>query len=311
MKTRHSRLTTSNPIMDEIVSISEYQARIHTALLAQLPSAQESPTHLHQAMQYAVLNGGKRLRPLLVYATGETLKADLAKLDVLACAVELVHAYSLVHDDLPAMDDDDFRRGKPACHKAFDEATAILAGDALQTLAFTSIAHAPKSLLSDNQRLSAIEVLARAIGSRGMAGGQALDLLAAGKTLSLEEIETIYRMKTGALMHGSIMMGIIAASIGQKSTPAIALQSYADHVSLAFQIQDDILDVEGNMDTLGKIPGSDDRHAKPTYVAIAGIDAAKKRVHTLKQQALAVLDSLPMHAPALRHITEKMLGSNT
>lgn len=309
MKTRHSRLTTSHhQTTDEVISVPLYQARIHTALLTQLPPDQETPARLHQAMHYAVFNGGKRLRPLLVYATGETLKADLAKLDVLACAVEFAHTYSLVHDDLPAMDDDDLRRGKPACHKAFDEATAILAGDALQTLAFTSIAYAPKTLLSDNQRLCAIEVLACAIGSRGMAGGQALDLLATGNTRSLEEVAQIYRMKTGALIHGSIMMGIIAANIGQKSTPAIALQSYADHISLAFQIQDDILDIEGDTQTLGKTPGSDTRHAKPTYPAVAGIEAAKKKVCSLKYEACAVLDSLPMSAHALRQITEMMLG---
>jgi len=291
-----------------MTSLPLYQERVHAALLAELPSVQEQPIQLHQAMHYAVFNGGKRLRPLLVYATGETLKADLTKLDALACAVEFIHTYSLIHDDLPAMDDDDWRRGKPACHKAFDEATAILAGDALQTLAFTSLVRIPKTLLSDTQRLRAIDTLAIATGSRGMAGGQALDLIATGQQSSLEEIENLYRMKTGALISSSIMMGVIAANIGHKSTPAISLQRYADCISLAFQIQDDILDIEGSMDTLGKAPGSDSRHAKPTYAVIAGLEAAKEKVSTLKKEALTALESLPMPAEPLQQMTEMMLG---
>jgi farnesyl diphosphate synthase len=290
-----------------MISLQPYQDRIHAALLAQLPPAHESPMHLHQAMHYAVFNGGKRLRPLFVYATGNTLKADPNKLDILACAVEFIHTYSLIHDDLPAMDDDDYRRGKPSCHKAFDEATAILAGDALQTLAFASLARIPKVVLTDTQKLRAIDMLTLATGSRGMAGGQALDLAATAQPLTLEAIENLYRMKTGALISSSIMMGVIAADIGQKSTLAISLQQYANCMSLAFQIQDDILDIEGDIDTLGKAPGSDSRHAKPTYPAVAGLETAKKKVATLKREALDILHSLPMPTDFLRQMTDTIL----
>lgn len=288
-------------------SLNSYQDRVNAALLTQLPAVHTSPTDLHQAMHYAIFNGGKRLRPLLLYATGEVLKTDPSKLDVLACAVEFIHTYSLIHDDLPAMDDDDHRRGKPSCHKAFNEAIAILAGDALQTLAFASLVHIPRMILSDAQRLRAVEILTTASGSRGMAGGQALDLAKTDQPLALQDVENIYRMKTGALINCSIMLGVVAANIGEKSTLAVSLQHYADCVSLAFQIQDDVLDVEGDIATLGKAPGSDSKHAKPTYAAIAGVETAKEKVAALKKEAHQILKSLPMPAHALQEMTDFVL----
>jgi geranylgeranyl pyrophosphate synthase len=281
-------------------ALSDYQTRIHTALLTHLPPADELPQQLHQAMHYAVFNGGKRLRPLLTYAVGEMLEANLDKIDVLACAVELIHSYSLIHDDLPAMDNDDWRRGKPSCHKAFDEATAILAGDALQTLAFESIAFS--HLLTTDQRLHAIALLASASGSRGMAGGQMLDLIYSGQSLSLDKIEHTYRLKTGALIKTSILMGVIAANIPLSSDIATSLSRFADCTSLAFQIQDDILDIEGNIDSLGKTPGGDQRHAKPTYAVVAGLEIAKQKVNTLQKEAALILAKIDMPVNPLQQV---------
>lgn len=314
-----------------MTSLQSYQECIHTALLAQLPPMHEQPKQLHEAMHYAVFNGGKRLRPLLVYATGETLGVDLKKLDLPACAVEFIHTYSLIHDDLPAMDDDDWRRGKPACHKAYGEANAIVAGDALQTLAFSCLAQTQNTVFSDKQRLCMIDVLAHASGSRGMAGGQAIDLAVTGQTADLAEIENLYFLKTGALITASIELAIIAAEAtgdsvnplspcgrGVKSSifesreyhlenSTIAqLRQYASCIGLAFQIQDDILDIEGNLATLGKEPGSDHKHAKPTYASVAGLAAAKAKVQVLRQQAYAVLDSLDKPIDSLRRVTDLM-----
>lgn len=293
-----------------------YQARIQTALLHQLPPIHEKPQKLHEAMHYAVFNGGKRLRPILVYATGETLGVDFSILDVPACAVEFIHAYSLVHDDLPAMDDDDWRRGKPACHKAFDEATAILAGDALQTLAFgclTQLSHPSPDqkrfrgqALSDSQRLQMVHVLANACGSRGMAGGQAMDLAMAGQSPDLAEIERLCALKTGALINASVKLGMIAAGITQQTT-IDALNHYSKSIGLAFQIQDDILDIEGEMATLGKEPGSDHKQNKPTYAAVMGLANAKAKVVLLKEEALVTLNSLGMATGRLQEVTDLIL----
>lgn len=284
--------------------LSLYQARIQTALLNQLPPIHEKPQKLHEAMHYAVFNGGKRLRPILVYATGETLGADLENLDAPACAVEFIHAYSLVHDDLPAMDNDDWRRGKPACHKAFDEATAILTGDALQTLAFACLAESSKHL-SDTQRLQMISILAKASGSYGMAGGQAMDLASTGQLLHLPDIEMLCALKTGALINASIKLGIVAAGVSQQTT-IDALDRYAKSIGLAFQIQDDILDIEGEMVTLGKEPGSDHKQNKPTYAAIVGLAKAKAKVASLKEEGLAALNSLGM-PKCLEEVTHVIL----
>jgi geranylgeranyl pyrophosphate synthase len=261
-----------------------YQSRVRTVLDAVLPAADVIPQRLHAAQRYAVLNGGKRLRPLLVYCTGEALGLDPNALDAPAAAVELIHAYSLVHDDLPAMDNDDLRRGQPTTHRAFDEATAILVGDALQVLAFSLLARDRAAGVSLDARLKMIQILADASGTVGMAGGQALDLAAVGRNLDLPELEAMHRLKTGALIRASVLL---AAACSPKLTPAEweALDGYSQDIGLAFQIQDDILDVEGSTEDLGKTIGSDAARAKPTYPSILGLEAAKTRARELQQRA--------------------------
>jgi farnesyl diphosphate synthase len=261
-----------------------YQSRVQAVLDAILPTADVSPHRLHAAQRYAVLGGGKRLRPLLVYCTGEALGVDAGTLDAPAAAVELIHSYSLIHDDLPAMDDDDLRRGQPTTHRAFDEATAILAGDALQVLAFSLLARDRAAGVSSEARLKMIQILADASGTAGMAGGQALDLAAVGRHLNLEELEAMHRLKTGALIRASVLL---AAACAPDLTPAEweALDGYAQDIGLAFQIQDDILDVEGNLEDLGKTIGADAARAKPTYPSILGAAAAKVRARELQRRA--------------------------
>jgi len=274
--------------------------RAEHRLDAQLPAAHAPPRRLHEAMRYACLGGGKRVRALLVYASGLATGADVDALDAPACAVELVHAYSLVHDDLPAMDDDDLRRGKPTCHRAYDEATALLVGDALQTLAFEVIAAAP---LPDARRVEMVTTLARATGSLGMAGGQAVDLAAVGRTLDLAELETMHRLKTGALIRASVRLGALAAP-GPDARALESLERYADCVGLAFQIRDDILDVEASTETLGKQQGADAALAKPTYTSILGLDAAKARAAQLHGEAVASLAGVQGQPTLLRELAD-------
>jgi len=275
-----------------------YQDRIETVLDAALPSADEIPQRLHAAQRYSVLGGGKRLRPLLVYFTGEALGLDAAALDAPAAAIELIHAYSLVHDDLPAMDDDDLRRGRPTTHRAFDEATAILAGDSLQVLAFSLLSRARHEAISAQSRLIMIQILADASGTAGMAGGQALDLGAVGRELGLEELESMHRRKTGALIRASVLIAAAGApDLPQKSRDA--LDGYAQDIGLAFQIQDDILDVEGDAQELGKNVGVDAARSKPTYVSLLGLEEAKKRAQALKHRANERLASLGPRAHVL------------
>jgi geranylgeranyl pyrophosphate synthase len=261
-----------------------YQSRVNGMLDGVLPAADVSPQRLHAAQRYAVLGGGKRLRPLLVYCTGEALGVPLGALDAPAAAVELIHTYSLVHDDLPAMDDDDLRRGQPTTHRAFDEATAILAGDALQVLAFSLLARDRAAGVSFEARLKMIQILADASGTAGMAGGQALDLSAVGRDLPLEELEAMHRLKTGALIRASVLL---AAACAPALTAAEwdALDTYSQDIGLAFQIQDDILDVEGKTEDLGKTVGADAARAKPTYTSVLGLEAAKARAGELKRRA--------------------------
>lgn len=249
---------------------------------ATLPPADEIPSDLHAAMRYATLGGGKRLRACLVYAVGTALEAPLAVLDAPAAAVELIHAYSLVHDDLPCMDDDDFRRGKPSCHKAFGEATALLAGDALQTAAFIALAGA--SGLAAGAHIRMIETLAVASGSRGMAGGQALDL-GAGTATTLDALEIRHRRKTGALIHAAVQLGALAAR------PQIAadLDTYGTALGLAFQIADDLLDVEGKALVVGKTVGADAAAGKATFASVLGPAGARRKAEDLYQQCLASL----------------------
>jgi len=281
-----------------VARIRGYQARIENVLDAALPPADRIPERLHAAQRYSVLAGGKRLRPLLVYCTGEALGIEAAALDGPAAAIELIHSYSLVHDDLPAMDDDDLRRGRPTTHRAFDEATAILAGDALQVLAFALLAASVETTISAAARLDMVRILAEASGTAGMAGGQALDLEAVGRDLTLEKLEAMHRLKTGALIRASVL--IAAAAAPQLShTAHAALDGYAQDVGLAFQIQDDILDVEGNAAELGKNVGVDAARAKPTYASLLGLEGAKDRAQALKKRACERLLPLGPRADVL------------
>ena len=264
------------------------QRRVEAALARWLPAPGRSPARLHEAMRYSVLAPGKRVRPVLVYAAGKAVGADAARLDGPACAAEIIHAYSLIHDDLPAMDDDDLRRGRPTCHRRFDEATAILAGDALQPLAFEIICRDPGLDVAAGTRLKMIAALSHASGSRGMAGGQALDLAATGRMLSLPELENLHIHKTGALIRAAVQLGVLAAEDTPESVEA-AVDHYAKCIGLAFQIRDDILDVEGSTDTLGKTGGKDAAQAKTTYATLLGIEGAQQKAASLRDDALASL----------------------
>ncbi len=281
-----------------------YQQRVNCYLSQHLPTAQEQPERLHSAMRYSVLNGGKRIRPLLVYAIGEALNTDLASLDATAAAVEIIHCYSLIHDDLPAMDDDDLRRGKPTCHKAFDEATAILAGDALQALAFELLVSGENKLTAE-QYLQLTKTLAHACGSQGMAGGQALDLAATGKTLDLTYVKQMHAKKTGALITASVLMGAITGNATEQQQHAIT--RYGDLIGLAFQIQDDILDIEGDTESLGKTQGADVAANKLTYPAIAGLAESKAQVKQLHQAALNELEQVNLSTPFLTQLSNFLI----
>jgi farnesyl diphosphate synthase len=276
----------------------ERAQRVESALARALPAAAESPQPLHAAMRYAALGGGKRVRALLAYASGELADADPGAVDHTAVAVELIHAYSLVHDDLPCMDDDVLRRGKPTCHVAHGEATALLAGDALQTLAFEVLAKAPPSHAQAH-----IAMLARAAGSHGMAGGQALDLSHVGDALSLNELERMHALKTGALIQAAVRLGAVCGrTLGQAENEA--LDRYAAAVGLGFQIVDDVLDVEGTAQSLGKTAGKDAMQGKPTYVSLLGLDAAKKRVAQLRDEAHTALLGFGVGARRLNELAD-------
>jgi farnesyl diphosphate synthase len=269
---------------------AERQARMEAVLARLLPAADIAPQRLHDAMRYAVLGGGKRVRPLLAFAAGEVSNADPARVEIAAAAVEAIHAYSLVHDDLPCMDDDALRRGRPTCHKQYDEATALLVGDALQCLAFQWLSEHP---LADDARvqLDMVRLLAVASGSRGMAGGQAIDLESVGKPLSLPELEFMHIHKTGALIRAAVLLG---AHCGRAlaDVEAAALDRYAKCVGLAFQVVDDILDTEADTATLGKTAGKDALHDKPTYVSVAGLEAARAMAADLHREATQALAPL-------------------
>ncbi len=279
--------------------LRQCQKRVEAALEQWIPGPEVQPAILHQAMRYAALGNGKRVRPMLVYATGEALGIAPQQLNGAAVAVELIHAYSLVHDDLPAMDDDDLRRGRPTCHRKFDEATAILTGDALQTLAFKVLA-SDESLAADPAtRLKMVEILARASGSRGMAGGQALDLAAVGRELTLAELENLHIHKTGALIRASVQLAALAAeSVEPKQLQG--LDHYAKCIGLAFQVQDDILDVEGDTETLGKTQGKDQAQNKPTYPSLLGLSEAREMARRLVDEALKSIAELDQRAEPLR-----------
>ena len=319
-----------------------WRARVEAALDQALPSAENSPQSLHAAMRHGVLNGGKRMRPLLAYATGTAFGADVSRLDAAAVAVELIHCYSLVHDDLPAMDDDALRRGQPTVHVAFDEATAILAGDALQTLAFDVLANAPQAA---ERRVAMLAELARASGAAGMCGGQALDIDATGNAgakrgqshfsveghhqskspdrkhdsdpFSLADLERLHAMdrlfslermhalKTGALLRASVRLGAIAA--GADADSRIALDRYADALGLAFQIRDDLLDIEGDAATLGKTAGKDLAQDKATFPSLLGIEASRARLAQLSALMQDALAGLGVETAALAALARKVV----
>jgi farnesyl diphosphate synthase len=278
-----------------------YGQRTELALERLLDTANTHPARLHEAMRYAAQGGGKRIRPLLVYAAGELGDDSSAEiqsaLDAAAAAIECIHAYSLVHDDLPCMDDDDLRRGRPTVHKAFDEATALLVGDALQTRAFEILANAP---CDPQSRLAMISLLARASGSRGMAGGQAIDLESVGKKLDLAGLKQMHAMKTGALLSCSVELGGIAAKLNAAQIQHLA--NYSAALGLAFQIVDDVLDVTADSQTLGKTAGKDAANDKPTYVTLMGLDYAKRAATDLQETAIASLESFGAKAQALKDL---------
>ena len=290
-------------------ALERWRLRVEQELDAWLPAATEVPGRLHAAQRYSVLGPGKRIRPALVYATAETLGIPLDQVDAAACAVELIHCYSLVHDDLPAMDDDDLRRGRPTCHRQFDEATAILAGDSLQVLAFHLLATHPGLPADASVRVRIIDALAVASGTAGMAGGQALDLAAEGGTLSLADLEQLHALKTGALIRASVLMAAhCRPELGEG--PLAALGIFGDRVGLAFQVQDDILDIEGDVQVIGKPPGSDEARGMPTYPAITGLEGARARVRQLHDDASRQLSAHGWQESPLADLSHWLLTRN-
>lgn len=289
--------------------VSRCQDRVEATLERVLPPASQPPGRLHEAMRYAVLGSGKRVRPSIVYAVAEALEVPQQRVDAGAAAVELIHAYSLIHDDLPAMDDDDLRRGRPSCHKAFDEATAVLAGDALQTLAFGVLAQEPMDGVDDGARVAMVAALSRAAGSIGMAGGQALDLESEGLELDLVMLENIHIHKTGALIRASAQLAALACP-GLAEGKADALDHYAKCIGLAFQIQDDLLDVEGETSVIGKQSGADIAHEKATYPSLMGLAPAHEAANDLIDDALSSLGDFGTSADPLRWIASYIVNRN-
>ena len=283
------------------ISLQKYRSRVDRALLEFLPEPNKTHTSLEAAMHYATLNGGKRVRPMLVYATGAALNANDSTLDIPACAIELMHAYSLVHDDLPAMDDDDPRRGKPTCHIQFNEAMAILAGDALQALAFTSLAGALRHHLPAEKILDMIDELGSASGVDGMAAGQAIDLQSVGETLDLDALEAMHRRKTGALISASVILGAMCSECTDNSL-LDRLRTFGNAVGLSFQIVDDILDVVGDTEVLGKTSGADIALNKPTFPSILGLDGARQHARDQRDRALDSLEGLGSTFDELREL---------
>ena len=280
----------------------QYRERTDQVLTDRLNSQTSPHSRLDQAMRYSLFNGGKRVRPLLAYAAALAIDEPNTLTDTAAAAIECIHAYSLIHDDLPAMDDDELRRGQPTCHIAFDEATAILAGDALQTLAFEWVSEqGSQSSVSSDVRLQMLHLLAKASGDKGMVAGQSIDLCAVDHQLNLEQLTTMHNLKTGALIHASVQLGALSTA---KATDdqLNGLQRYAQAIGLAFQIQDDILDVTGDTQTLGKQQGADLAHNKPTFVSLLGLEQAKTRTNQLYEDALNALSSFDYRADYLRHL---------
>jgi farnesyl diphosphate synthase len=287
-----------------------YQQRVDSALDRCLPQDDPPEHNLAEAIRYSVLGGGgKRIRPAMVYAAGEAVGMDNASLDMPACAVEMIHAYSLIHDDLPAMDDDDLRRGRPTCHRAFGEATAILAGDALQALAYEILTDQYCDHVPADTRISMLRLLTRASGAHGMAGGQAVDLASVGINLDLDQLEAMHRLKTGALIRASILLGAMC-NPDTSAAELDMLDRYSLCVGLSFQIVDDILDVIGDTETLGKPQGSDMAQAKPTYPSVLGLEASKQRALEQHQQALESIAPMGARAQTLRDLSAYIVERN-
>ena len=282
--------------------LKQVQDRINQFLANQFEEIDSYNAPLRDAMKYGLLLGGKRVRPFLVYATGKMLGAEMSVLDYAAAAIEAIHAYSLIHDDLPAMDNDELRRGQPTCHIAFDEATAILAGDALQAFAFEILTDSPS--LSAEQKLQLVKVLAQASGVQGMCLGQSLDLISEHKQVNLAELELIHRNKTGALLTAALKLGFICSPHFKNKELEQQLERYSQAIGLAFQVQDDILDIEGDSAEIGKPVGSDLGLDKSTYPKLLGLDGAKQKAQELYQTALHELDNLPFDTTALRALAE-------
>jgi farnesyl diphosphate synthase len=303
-----SRLGSAQTDMEGFAAQAEqWRTRMEAALAARLPGPEVVPGRLHDAMRYSVLGGGKRVRPMLLFATARTLGLREEEVEAAACALELMHVYSLVHDDLPAMDDDDLRRGRPTCHRAYDEATAVLVGDALQPLAFQLLARDPALPASPAIRVRLVDLLAEAVGSFGMAGGQAIDLEAQGKQLDIAQVEQMHERKTGALIRASVLMA--AACVPDLAAPlSAALKGFAVPIGLAFQIQDDLLDVLGDTATLGKAAGADRERGKPTHPAVIGVAASQERVRLLHAQALDALAPFGVRAQPLRLLADWLLS---
>ena len=287
------------PAIDPGQRAGAYVERIIAGLHRSLPTISEPPIRLHQAMHYSALGTGKFLRPMLVYATGDALGLPLSPLDSPAIAIELVHAYSLIHDDLPAMDDDDLRRGRATTHRAFDEATVILAGDALQALAFGILSNTDDPAITAATRLKLVALLAESCGSRGMAGGQAIDLGAVGTLMEQSALERMHRLKTGALIRCAVIMPALLADRPDDLEP---LAHFGDRIGLAFQIHDDILDVEGDTGHLGKTQGADLAKNKPTFPTCLGMQGSKDLARSLLDESLALLDTVSANTEMLAYL---------
>jgi farnesyl diphosphate synthase len=283
------------------------QARMEDALQALLPGQDQTPTRLHEAMRYAVTGGGKRVRPLLVFAAGELSGATSTALESAAAAVEMIHAYSLVHDDMPCMDDDALRRGKPTVHVKYDEATALLVGDALQAQAFAVLAEGEGPA---GNRLAMVSLLTQAAGSSGMCGGQAIDLFSVGKSLSLAELEQMHLLKTGALLRASVLLGALAGNITLNEGQRAALETYSRAIGLAFQVVDDVLDATTDTATLGKTAGKDAQDNKPTYVSILGLEQSRQLAAQLREEAHRALTPFGDQAVRLRELADLVVQRN-
>jgi farnesyl diphosphate synthase len=291
--------------------IKKRQERVYSVLSEKLEQGKEKNSPLFQAMKYSTLNGGKRLRSILVYAVGEMLNADHEELDIAAASVEMIHAFSLIHDDLPAMDDDELRRGKPTCHIEFDEATAILAGDALQTLAFETLSAKNTTTFDAEVRILMLHQLARASGAVGMAGGQHIDVQSSGKYLTLTQLQHMHELKTGKLIEASVMLGFLASPHRENQTLSSALSIYAKEIGLAFQIQDDILDVTSNSEALGKATQKDHLAEKATYPGILGLSKSKQQAQIAQQNALESIAKLNFNTNKLQEIANYIVSRSS